>query len=460
MLLGKRDQAMTSMFGHNIRSELLILYVSEAVGIFMVAYALMYWGAGDGAALDQAEILLLAAILSLAAGLASGASGLYVSDILTRPGLMAVRGAVATFLFFLGAWAALGLIIPHGSSISSASLAALLTLGAITGGGLIRLLHAYAARNGWLRPRLLLIRDPESPSTHAQQLALAAATLDAFEVGIARPTGARVAEALRPEWLRAQQFWAVVAPDGAADASLRRHCRAAGLRVLTEDEFLECRLNRVACDRLPKDWLTTARSVRENRVEAVLRRSFDITVATVLLLVTLPVSLVAALAVRLDSKGPVFYRQERSGLHGRTFTLFKFRSMVVDAEAGGKPVWATKSDPRVTPVGRFMRLTRIDELPQLFNVLRGDMSVVGPRPERPGFVEQLGGIIPHYNDRALVKPGITGWAQVNYPYGASIEDARMKLAYDLYYVRRRSLFLDLVILVATVRVVLFQEGAR
>jgi lipopolysaccharide/colanic/teichoic acid biosynthesis glycosyltransferase len=140
--------------------------------------------------------------------------------------------------------------------------------------------------------------------------------------------------------------------------------------------------------------------------------------------------------------------------------LYKLRSMVVDAEANGAPRWAAKRDPRVTRVGRFIRLTRLDEIPQVLNVLRGDMAICGPRPERPAFVEELRLAIPHYDDRALVKPGITGWAQVNYPYGASVEDARMKLAYDLYYVRRRSLFLDLLILFATVRVILLQEGAR
>ena len=177
------------------------------------------------------------------------------------------------------------------------------------------------------------------------------------------------------------------------------------------------------------------------------------------MLVTLPLLLLTALAIKLDSPGPVFYRQERVGRDGRVFMLFKFRSMVVDAEKGGAR-WATKHDTRVTRVGRFIRLTRIDEIPQVLNVLRGDMAFVGPRPERPAFVRQLAEQIPHYHDRAVVRPGITGWAQVNYPYGASVEDARMKLAYDLYYVRRRSLFLDLLILVATVRVVLFQEGSR
>jgi exopolysaccharide biosynthesis polyprenyl glycosylphosphotransferase len=187
---------------------------------------------------------------------------------------------------------------------------------------------------------------------------------------------------------------------------------------------------------------------------------FDFSVASTILIFTLPVLLLAMIAIRLDGPGPIFYRQERIGLGNRPFTLFKFRSMVVDAEAGGRPRWATRADPRVTRVGRFLRLTRIDEIPQVLNVLRGDMSVVGPRPERPIFVEQLAQVIPHYNDRAIVKPGITGWAQVSFPYGASVEDARIKLAYDLYYVRRRSLFLDLLILLATVRVVLFQEGAR
>ena len=140
--------------------------------------------------------------------------------------------------------------------------------------------------------------------------------------------------------------------------------------------------------------------------------------------------------------------------------LIKFRSMRIDAEAAGQAVWASRQDPRVTRIGRIIRRARIDEIPQVFNVLKGDMAFVGPRPERPAFVEELRREIPHYDDRAVVKPGITGWAQVNYPYGASVEDARMKLAYDLYYVKRRSLFLDFLILIATVRVVLFQEGSR
>ena len=179
-----------------------------------------------------------------------------------------------------------------------------------------------------------------------------------------------------------------------------------------------------------------------------------------LLLLTLPLMAVTALLIKLDSPGPVFYRQLRAGQFGTPFTLFKFRSMSVDAEAGGQPRWAQQQDPRVTRVGSIIRLLRIDELPQLLNVLRGEMSMVGPRPERPHFVEQLAQIIPFYHERSYVAPGITGWAQVNFPYGASVEDAREKLAYDLYYVKNRNLLLDLLILFGTVRVILFREGAR
>jgi exopolysaccharide biosynthesis polyprenyl glycosylphosphotransferase len=186
----------------------------------------------------------------------------------------------------------------------------------------------------------------------------------------------------------------------------------------------------------------------------------DLLIAFCLVLLTLPLMIIVAVTIKCDSRGPVFYRQERVGLGGRRFMLLKFRSMIQDAEPEGRPVWAAEHDPRVTRIGRFIRRTRIDELPQLFNVLRGDMSMIGPRPERPYFVEQLNEIIPSFAERHRIKPGITGWAQVNYPYGASIDDARKKLNYDLYYLKNRSFALDLMILVSTVRVVVLQQGAR
>lgn len=170
--------------------------------------------------------------------------------------------------------------------------------------------------------------------------------------------------------------------------------------------------------------------------------------------------IVTSLLIYLESGGPIFYRQERVGECGHLFNVLKFRSMRQDAEKSGAPQWAKKNDDRVTRVGRVIRLLRIDELPQIFNVLRGEMSFVGPRPERPHFVKDLSKQIPHYLNRHTVKPGITGWAQIRYPYGASVEDAAKKLQYDLYYAKNHSLFLDIIILFQTMQVILFGKGAR
>ncbi|MBA4752426.1 MAG: TIGR03013 family PEP-CTERM/XrtA system glycosyltransferase [Sphingopyxis sp.] len=196
------------------------------------------------------------------------------------------------------------------------------------------------------------------------------------------------------------------------------------------------------------------------RISKVGKRLFDIVASLLVLVVGLPLIIVAGIAVILDSRGPVFYRQPRVGLFGEPYDIFKIRSMRTDAEASGKAVWASENDPRVTRVGRIIRKLRIDELPQTWCVLKGDMSFVGPRPERPSFVEELEKKLPYYAERHMVKPGLTGWAQINYPYGASVEDARVKLEYDLYYAKNYSPFLDLLILLQTVRVVLWPEGAR
>ncbi len=196
------------------------------------------------------------------------------------------------------------------------------------------------------------------------------------------------------------------------------------------------------------------------RISKVGKRLFDILASLLVLVVGLPLIIVAGIAVMLDSRGPVFYRQPRVGLFGEPYDIFKIRSMRTDAEAAGKAVWASENDPRVTRVGRIIRKLRIDELPQTWCVLKGDMSFVGPRPERPSFVEELEKKLPYYAERHMVKPGLTGWAQINYPYGASVEDARVKLEYDLYYAKNYSPFLDLLILLQTVRVVLWPDGAR
>ena len=194
-------------------------------------------------------------------------------------------------------------------------------------------------------------------------------------------------------------------------------------------------------------------------LSSVAKRLFDIAASLLLLVFTLPVIVLFALLVKIDSKGPAFFRQTRVGLYGQPFNLIKLRSMRTDAEAGGAQ-FAQKNDPRVTRIGRIIRKLRIDELPQAWSVLKGEMSFVGPRPERPEFVADLEEQLPYYAERHMVKPGITGWAQINYPYGASLDDSRQKLEYDLYYAKNYTPFLDLLILLQTLRVVLWHEGAR
>jgi sugar transferase (PEP-CTERM system associated) len=238
------------------------------------------------------------------------------------------------------------------------------------------------------------------------------------------------------------------------------HCKIAGINVIDYLTFWERETRKVELEALQPSWLIFSDGFRHGFVIGAAKRAFDVSVSVVLLIFTLPVMLAAALAIVFEDGGPALYRQERIGRGGVSFTLSKFRSMRVDAEAAGTPQWALNGDPRVTRVGAVMRKFRIDELPQLLNVLAGDMSFVGPRPERPYFVAALAEKIAFYAERHSVKPGITGWAQINYPYGASPEDAREKLAYDLYYVKNRTLFLDFLILLQTVRVILFHEGAR
>ncbi len=217
---------------------------------------------------------------------------------------------------------------------------------------------------------------------------------------------------------------------------------------------------KIAVENLRPSWLIFSSGFRKSRVLATAKRAFDIGGAFVGLVVALPLMAIVAVLVRLSSPGAIFYHQERVGLNGRVFRIHKFRTMRADAEAATGPVWSTANDTRVTSAGRFLRQTRLDELPQLWNVLRGDMSIVGPRPERPEFVAQLTTAIPYYGQRHVVKPGVTGWAQVRYTYGATVEDAIEKLQYDLYYIKNMSLALDVVIAIETLKIVVLRRGAR
>lgn len=254
----------------------------------------------------------------------------------------------------------------------------------------------------------------------------------------------------------------VVAVQNRRGGSLRidelLECKLKGVSVIDAATFFEREACQIRLDCLQPSWLVFSDGFDQSMLRTFMKRSFDVVISSIMLLMMAPLMLLAIALTWIEDRGPVMYRQERVGKNGKTFMVLKFRSMRIDAEKYGAPQWASANDPRITRWGNIMRKYRIDELPQLFNVLKGDMSFVGPRPERPYWVEQFGREILFYNVRHSVKPGITGWAQVRYKYGASKDDAVQKLQYDLYYVKNNSLFLDLLILIDTLNVVLFGAG--
>ncbi len=237
-------------------------------------------------------------------------------------------------------------------------------------------------------------------------------------------------------------------------------CKVYGIRVCDISTYFEKTMAQIRLDYVNAGWLIFGDGFNQGLARSAAKRLFDLCGSLLLLVLAAPLMLATAVAIRLESRGPVFYRQQRVGFNGHTFDVVKFRSMREDAEGDGRPQWAQAQDDRVTAVGRIIRMLRIDELPQLINVLAGQMSLVGPRPERPFFVDQLTRDIPYYAVRHSVKPGITGWAQVRYQYGSTVHDSQEKLQFDLYYVKNHTLFLDLLILLETVVVVLTARGAR
>jgi sugar transferase (PEP-CTERM system associated) len=274
---------------------------------------------------------------------------------------------------------------------------------------------------------------------------------------IIRPKEFGVLEAARAEGV--DQI--VVAPDERRGMDLTRllECKKAGFPVMQYLSFVEKEIRRVDLKRMELGWLLYSEGFHFGLMDRVLKRLFDVAASSVVLLLGLPFLIAAIIAIRWEGPGPVLYWQERVTRDGRRFSIVKLRTMRVDAESQGA-VWAAAKDARITRVGAILRRSRIDELPQLLNVLKGEMSFVGPRPERPGFVAKLADQIPLYHERHMVKAGLTGWAQINYPYGASIDDARSKLSYDLYYVKNFSILFDVVILLQTLRVVLWPTGVR
>ncbi len=439
---------MAVILGRHVSLQMFALWAVEAALSFALIYALLDSEAASG--VSQAHAADNAFALALTVSGTALTIGLYRPEVLHRTRRLLLDTGLAGVIAFPAV-----LLVSHLLGLSAGALLGYDTLWPL------KLLTAWigllfatrlALRSAvrlHLVTRRVLVLDPDGGQATAAALRRQRdGLLELAGTASALPSFAR---------LRRARVNEVVLGSGAelspAEAALLED---AGIGVRSASWFWERRLRRVDIDQIPSEWF---QAVAEPSRGGTAVRVFDVLVSLGLLVLTLPLMLLTALLIRLDSPGPVLYRQERVGLGGARFTLLKFRSMRADAEMRG-PTWAQAKDPRVTRVGQFIRKVRIDELPQLLNVLHGEMSFVGPRPERSHFVEQLAAAIPHYRKRSLVKPGVTGWAQVNYPYGASIEDARMKLSYDLYYVRNRSLLLDILILVATIRVILFQEGAR
>jgi sugar transferase (PEP-CTERM system associated) len=238
------------------------------------------------------------------------------------------------------------------------------------------------------------------------------------------------------------------------------HCRTNGIPVLEGQSFYEKLAGRILAENINPSSFIFSEGFRKSKVTRFFKRCAGFIFAAICFLITLPLAIIVAIAIRLDSRGSVFYKQVRCGEGDRVFELWKFRTMVDNAEALSGPTWAEENDSRVTRVGKVLRRYRLDEIPQMWNVLKGDMSFVGPRPERPEFVQTLKNIIPYYSERHSVKPGITGWAQVSYRYGSSVQDALEKLKYDLFYIKNMSIILDLVVIFRTIKIVLHRRGAR
>jgi exopolysaccharide biosynthesis polyprenyl glycosylphosphotransferase len=401
--------------------------------------------AGDG--------IVLAAVLTAVSGGAALAIGLYRPEVCLdrRPQLATIVIAAAV------AFAALlfaGDSIPGSLAATLPLYLAKVLLGWLAAMTTIHLAYSFTMTRVRLSRRVLVVGDGQrTAGVYARLRSRCGPTFDPV-----------VLEAAELSWqlLRKERIWAVVLASTLDTSTIEPllACKLRGVRFLGSAAFHEEYLGRIDLDTVTAIDLLSGPGFTNSRLSAAVKRLCDVGIAISMLVLTLPLMVLTALAIKADSPGPVFYRQQRIGQSGKPFMLFKFRSMTADAEVSGRPLWAQQMDPRVTKVGRLMRATRIDELPQLVNVIGGEMSLVGPRPERSHFVEQLERSLPFYRQRGFVKPGLTGWAQVNLPYGASVEDAREKLSYDLFYVKNRTILLDAVILLSTIRVVLFREGAR
>ena len=461
------------IFGHHISRAALLLGVLETVVVY--ASLLLAVAIAD----QRPEATGLPHFAALAAGVAV-VLGMSVMGLYEREQQVLVRIRRLAFLLRLVFGVLLGLLIFKLADLLFLETAALEIQTLALGGGLAvalllsgRRLFRSLHQLNLFRRRVVVL----GSGTRAGAVASASGAETPFEIVgyIALPEKA-TAEVPEPQVRRLQGHETlldiarelqvdeivVAVRDRRGTLPIKQllECKLQGITVTDVSSFFEREQQQLQLDSLNTSWLVFGTGFRQSTIGHVAKRGFDLTASSVLLAASLPIMLVTAAAIRLEGPGPIFYWQTRVGRGNRPFEICKFRSMRPDAENDGQARWASGDDDRITRVGRVIRKLRIDELPQVFNVFRGEMSFVGPRPERPVFVEQLSEQIPYFLARHSIRPGITGWAQVRYPYGASVHDARQKLQYDLYYLKNHTLFLDLVILLETVNVVLFGRGAR
>lgn len=443
---------MIRIFGHSVRIQVVLLALVEALtvygAIFVLATLVVHSPYGPSGLTSAATLpAILTVVMMLALGVYEPDARANMETMTERLGVACVIGAAAGFglIYLLG-----DIWVSPLYAIACASF----SYGAVT---VARYIFGRVLNYMPLQRRILVIGSGDEATS------VRAVTKEGVGGGtvIGVIAGKDAGEELLAR-VRAMDVTDIVVADRSVPlpVSALLDCKAAGLRIIDALDFGEQETGKVDLENLYPARFVFAKNTGYAPWSMWSKRFLDIAISGAALLMLSPVLLLAALAIRLDSKGGVFYHQTRVGLNGAPYEIVKFRSMRSDAEAAGTPQWAQEHDPRITKVGRFLRQTRIDELPQLINILRGEMSLVGPRPERPFFVEQLEQSMPYYAERHRVKPGLTGWAQIKYRYGATEEDAREKLRYDLYYVKNFNVLLDIFIMMRTVRVVLWPDGVH
>ena len=469
-LIGVGERIVIRIFHHYVSKMAFMLLLLEVLVLLTAAVASApLWLKGRHAGADQLYLPALAFALVIV--LSMGTLGMYQHNQSREDIKSTLLRILPSFVLGFCLMNLLANMIPGAQFGRLGSVVFLLGGAAVL---LARLVVFVSAQSSMMEQRLIVIGDG-STARECLELAASSVGFHAFKVVGFVPMAGELSCVPAAMLLPADLSLLALARRYAADEIVvsvgdRRNgafpvrqlleCALGGVPVTDAATFFEREACQIRVDSLQPSYLIFGGGFDQSLLRAAVKRAFDLVASGAICVAALPVMLVTALLIRIEDGGPVFYQQERVGRDNRRFKVLKFRSMRPDAEQDGKPKWASLNDPRVTAVGHWIRKLRIDELPQMLNVFKGEMSFVGPRPEREYFVDQLCGQIAYYNVRHSIKPGITGLAQVRYSYGASVDDALRKLQYDLYYVKNNSLFLDLLILIDTVQVVLFGKGGR